>query len=61
MSIENKISKGGLIGAVIALLASLFTHKSSDSAGKRIVKSGSIGLLGYLIGHYTEKKINSRK
>jgi hypothetical protein len=54
---NSKISKGGLIGALVALFASLFTHKQTDSSRKRIVKSGTLGLLGYLIGHFIEKKI----
>lgn len=58
MSAGNKISKGGLIGAVIGLLASLVSHKNTDSAGKKVAKSGLFGVVGYLLGDYTEKKIN---
>jgi hypothetical protein len=58
---DNKISKGGLIGAAIGLIASIFTHKQNDSTGKKVIKSGAMGTAGYFIGNYAEKKIKERK
>jgi uncharacterized membrane protein YeaQ/YmgE (transglycosylase-associated protein family) len=58
---DRKISKGGIIGALVGLFASLFIHKNTDSRGKKVLKTGSLGILGYLLGSYAEKKINNRK
>lgn len=58
---DKKISKGGLIGALVGILASVFTHKPHDSRGKKAVKSGVFGIAGYLFGAYAEKKITRRK
>lgn len=58
---DNKISKGGLIGAIVAVLASIFVHKNSDTKARKVVKSGALGAAGYLIGFFAEKKINDRR
>lgn len=58
---DNKISKGGLIGALLALLASVFSHKTTDSKTRKIVKSGAFGAVGYFVGSFAEKKINEHK
>jgi hypothetical protein len=54
---DNKISKGGLIGALLAVLASIFVHKNSDTKSRKVFKSGAIGAAGYLLGSLAEKKI----
>jgi len=50
--------KGGLIGAVIGAVASVFLHKPDEKpvwqAGKTILFSGA----GFLIGNWVEKKNN---
>lgn len=58
---DNKISKGGLIGALIAVLASIFVHKNSDTKTRKVMKSGTLGAAGYFLGTFAEKKINERK
>lgn len=57
----NNISKGGLLGAILGMLASVLSFKNTDSKGKKALKTGSMGILGYLLGSYAEKKINKRK
>lgn len=61
MILDNKISKGGLIGALMGLLASVFSHRDNDSKGRRIIKSGAFGAAGYIVGAYAEKKFQERK
>jgi hypothetical protein len=58
---DKKVSKGGLIGALVGILASVFFHKTHDTAGKKVVKSAILGGVGYLFGSFTEKKISRRK
>ena len=61
MLLDSKISKGGLIGAISGLIASIFIHKSTDTTGKKVVKTGTLGIIGYLLGNFAEKKINEKK
>lgn len=57
----RKISKGGIVGALIGIVLSLFSHKSADSNSKKIVKTGAFGLGGFLIGSFAEKKFRERR
>lgn len=58
---NNKISKGGLIGAVLGVVASIFAHKQTDSTGKKVIKTGAMGAAGYFIGNYAEKKMKEKR
>jgi hypothetical protein len=60
MLTDKNISKGGLIGAISGILVSLFIHKATDSAGRKAVKTGSMGILGYLLGNFAERKIEEK-
>ncbi len=58
---NNQISKGGLIGALIGAIASVFIHRSGESTVRSATKTGLFSALGYFIGSFTEKKISQRK
>lgn len=57
----NKVSKGGLIGAIIGLVASIFSHNTNDGKGKKVIKSGAFGIAGYILGSAIENKMNQKR
>ncbi len=58
---DSKISKGGIIGAISGLIASFFIHKPTETMGKKVIKSGTFSILGYILGSFVEKKIKQPK
>jgi hypothetical protein len=54
-------SKGGLIGALIGAIASVFLHKPGDRPLKQAGKTALFSGAGFLVGEWLEKKRNSGK
>jgi uncharacterized protein YcfJ len=56
---QNKISKGGIIGAITGVLISFKTHNNNDSTGKKILKTGTGAAAGFFIGLLIERIFHS--
>ncbi len=53
---DNKsVSKGGMIGGLLGALISTKSYSATDSAIKKVGKTGLFAAVGYLIGAFLEK------
>ena len=51
-------SKGGIMGALIGVIAAAFYHKPGDKALSNAGKTALFSGAGFLIGQWFEKKVN---
>jgi hypothetical protein len=54
-------SRGGLIGALIGAIVSVFLHKAGDRPLKKAGKTALFSGAGFLVGEWLEKKKDSGK
>jgi hypothetical protein len=54
---QKKISKGGLLGALVGIIASTQYHKERDRPLRKAAKTGFFASIGYLVGSFIEKLI----
>ena len=56
--IQDMPSKGGIVGALIGVIAAAFYHKPGDKALSNAGKTALFSGAGFLIGQWFEKKVN---
>jgi hypothetical protein len=57
---NTKVSKGGVLGALLGGIASFKVHRNADSPLKKTGKTVALTGIGYLLGQWIENRLKSK-